>query len=171
MLPRQNDLDIVFVGSRGYHSEWPYRPQLVDWLKQTYGSRFHHFSGEVESEGLKRGLELNQVYADAKVVVGDTLCINFDYPYYFSDRLFETTGRGGFTIFPYIKGIEKCFLPGKEIVTYNYGDFEQLKSLIDYYLEHDEEREKIRLAGFTRAKKDHGYCKRWEYILETVFNK
>src|SRR5258708_12315387 len=134
MLPRQNDLDIVFVGSRGYHSEWPYRPQLVDWLKQTYGSRFHHFSGEVESEGLKRGLELNQVYADAKVGVGDTLCINFDYPYYFSDRLFENTGRGGFTISPYIKGIAKCFSPGKQIITFTSGNSHSLHRLLVYYI-------------------------------------
>ena len=59
--------------------------------------------------GVIRGKELNDLYATAKVVVGDTLCKGFNYPYYFSDRLFETTGRGGFLIHPYIKGLEDYF--------------------------------------------------------------
>jgi hypothetical protein len=31
-------------------------------------------------------------------------------------------------------------------VLYDFGDFDQLKALIDHYLEHDEEREAIRRA-------------------------
>lgn len=168
MLDKKQELDIVFVGSRGYHPEWPYRPQLIDWLKATYGEKFGHYSGEEGTLGLKRGLHLNQLYTDAKIVVGDTLCLNYNYPYYFSDRLFETTGRGGFLIFPYIKGLEEYFNIGKEIVTYSFGDFEGLEDIIDYYLEHAEEREAIRQAGFERSKKDHTYMKRWERILDEV---
>lgn len=158
--------DVIFVGSRGYHKEWPYRPQLIDWLKQNYGSRFTHVGGD--GSGTVRGLALNLVYANSKISIGDTLCIGFNYPYYYSDRLFESSGRGSFTIFPYIKGIEDCFEIGKEIVTYTYGDFTELKNKIDYYLENDEEREAIRQAGHDRAKRDHTYRKRWETILETV---
>lgn len=169
MLPKKNDVqDVIFVGSRGYHPEHPYRPLLIDWLKETYGEQFGHYSGEQEAIALKRGLHLNQLYSDAKVVVGDTLCLGFNYPYYYSDRLYETTGRGGFLIMPYIKGIEDEFEIGKEIVTYTYGDFDGLKDIIDYYLTHDEEREKIRLAGYKRALKDHTYTKRWQKILETI---
>lgn len=168
MLPKKEDLDIVFVGSKGYHPEWPYRPELIDWLEKTYGDRFRHYSGEEGTWGLRRGLHLNQLYADAKIVVGDTLCLGFDYPYYYSDRLFETTGRGGFLIMPYIKGLEDQFEIGKEIVTYAFGDFDDLKSIIDYYLEHDDEREQIRQAGWERAVRDHLYTHRWERILSTV---
>lgn len=160
--------DVIFVGSRGYHPEWPYRPQLVDWLKDTYEDKFGHYSGEVEALGLRRGASLNQLYADSKIAIGDTLCINFDYPYYFSDRVFETTGRGGFIIHPYIRGLEDYFVNNKEIVFYKFGDFEQLKQLIDYYLTHDEEREAIRKAGFERTKKDHTYKNRWETIIKKV---
>lgn len=27
--------DVIFVGSKGYHPEWPYRPQLIEWLRAT----------------------------------------------------------------------------------------------------------------------------------------
>lgn len=159
---------VVFVGSKGYHPEWPYRPLLIDMLQEMYGDKFGHYSGEEGTKGLKRGLHLNQLYADAKVVVGDSLCKGFNYPYYWSDRVYETTGRGGFLIMPYIKGLEDEFEIGKEIVTYTFGDFKDLKDIIDYYLEHDDERETIRKAGFERTKNNYTYRHRWERILHEI---
>lgn len=156
-------LDVVFVGSRGYHPEWQYRPQLIDWLRATYGNRFHHFGGD----GLRvvRGAALNQVYADAKVVVGDSTCINFEYPYYWSDRVPETLGRGGFLIHPYIVGMGDHFEDDVHLKYYQYGDFEQLKGLIDYFLKNKEEREAIRVQGHYHVKDKHTYKHRWAHIL------
>jgi hypothetical protein len=164
--------DVVFVGSRGYHPEWAYRPQLIEWLEKTYGDRFTQWGGG--GKGTIRGKDLNDLYASAKVVIGDTLCKGFDYPYYFSDRLFEATGRGAFMIFPYIKGLEDHFkLEGsdRELVTYKFGDFDGLKRTIDLYLDNEEERELIRLRGNLRARTDHTYTKRLQYLLETINNE
>lgn len=158
--------DVIFVGSKGYHPEWPYRKELIEMLELRYGDRFHHIGRD--GTGAVRGDRLNQLYARSKVAVGDTLCIGFDYPYYLSDRIFETTGRGGFIIHPYVKGIEDLFEIGEEIITYKYGDFEDLFEKIDYYIEHDIEREEIRRAGFRRTKHDHTYRSRWEVILKEV---
>lgn len=170
MFPEQQvRYDIVFTGSRKYHAEHQFRPQLIDFLKQTYGLRFVHIGNDGDV-GMKRGTALNQIYRNAKIVVGDTLQVNFDYPYYYSDRLFEVPGRGGFSIFPDIKGVEECYEPDKEIVLYKHGDFQDLKEKIDYYLTHDAEREAIRLAGFKRTIADHTYVKRWEFILDKVQN-
>lgn len=163
-LPKTND--VIFVGSKGYHNEWKWRPELINWLYQTYGDRFKHYGND--GLGVVRGDDLNKLYSSTKIVVGDTLCLNFNYPYYLSDRVFETTGRGGFLLMPYIKGIEDLFEVGKEIITFKFGDFKDLKKKIDYYLINDEEREKIRLAGFERTKKDHTYKNRWIKILETI---
>ena len=157
---------VGFVGSKNYHFEWKYRPQLIEWLEKTYGDNFVHYGGD--GLGVVRGMSLNQLYADLDVVIGDTLCLNFDYPEYISDRLFETTGRGGFIIHPYIKGIEKHFELDKELVVYNYGDFDDLKAKIDFYLSHPQERDAIRLAGHNRTKSQHTYTHRWKTILETV---
>lgn len=167
MNPQKVGYEIVFTGSRGYHPEYPYRPQLVDFLRNTYGLRFIHIGNDGEV-GQKRGLALNQIYRNAKIAVGDTLNINFSYPYYFSDRLFEQSGRGAFQIFPNIKGVEDCYEDGKEIVLYEHGNLQDLKEKIDYYLTHDVEREAIRRAGFERTRRDHTYVKRWEKILETL---
>lgn len=158
--------EIAFVGSRGYHPEWQYRPQLIDWLKETYGQRFAHYGND--GNGVIRGEALNRLYADTKVVVGDTLCLNFDYPYYWSDRVYETMGRGGFIIHPYIKGMEEHFEDGKHLAFYTYGDFDELKEKIDYYLEHDTERETIRMAGFEYIKKNHTYTNRWQTIIKEL---
>lgn len=159
--------DVVFVGSKGYHPEWAYRPQLINWLESIYQEKFERVAGDTR-HGTIRGAELNNLYNSAKVIVGDTLCLNFNHPDYYSDRLFETVGRGGFLIFPKIKGIEKMFKLGEELITYEFGNFDQLKGLIDYYLEHEEERDKIRLAGMERVKNEHTYTHRLSKILETL---
>lgn len=158
--------DVIFVGSKKYHPEWSYRPKLVQWLQDTYGDRFAHYGND--GRGVVRGDTLNKLYASAKVVVGDTLCINFDYPDYWSDRIYETTGRGGMIIHPYIKGIETQFEDRKEVLFYQYGDFYDLKTKIDELLRDDKYRESIRMAGHERTKRDHTYTQRLQAIIETV---
>lgn len=158
--------DIIFVGSRKYHPEWQYRTKLIDWLEDTYKNKFEHYgNGGIKSV---RGIELNKLYWTTKVVVGDTLCINFNYPDYWSDRIYETMGRGGFIIHPYVSGLEREFEDKKHLVFYEYGNFEQLKKLIDYYLENDEEREKIRKAGHELVKTKYTYKNRWQFILKEL---
>ena len=161
------DYDVIFVGSKGYHPEYPYRPQLINFLRETYGDRFLHVGGDGDT-GTLRGDELNRIYARSKIAIGDTLNINFNYPYYSSDRLFESTGRGGFTIYPNIVGLDAFFEDKKEIVFYEHGNLKDLKTKIDYYLEHNEEREAIRFAGHERAKSEHTYKHRWATILKEL---
>lgn len=168
-VPSRKSNDVVFVGSKFYHPEWQYRPQLITWLEETYGDKFTRANGDTET-GVMRGDELNRFYAGSKVVVGDSLCLNFDYPYYWSDRVFETMGRGGFIIHPYIKGMEDYFEDGKHLVFYEFGNFDDLKKKIDYYLTHDKEREAIRKAGFEHVKQHHTYIERWRHIIEEVTN-
>lgn len=163
MLPPTERFDVAFVGSYQYHPEWPYRPRLIEWLTDTYGERFRHYgAGGLPSV---RGRDLNQVYANARIAVGDSLCLNFDYPHYWSDRLFETAGRGGFQIFPRITGLTDYLAEDREVVLYDFNDFDELKAKIDYYLENDREREVIRIAGHERTKAEHTYAHRWAHIL------
>jgi Glycosyl transferases group 1 len=160
---------VVFVGGTiGYHTEdWPYRMQLVNFLEKTFKKDFKIFGHPYKTV---RNQDLNDLYASALIAVGDTLCQDFTHERYFSDRLFETVGRGGFIIHPYIEGIRDLFTED-ELVTYTYGDFNELKHKINYYLEHDDEREKIRRAGHRRALKDHTYTKRLQQMLDIVYEK
>ena len=168
--PSQYANDVVFVGSRRYHPEHPWRPQLIDFLRATYGDRFTHVGGDGDT-GTLRGDELNRAYANSKVAVGDTLCLGFDYPYYASDRLFECAGRGGMQVFPHITGLDEFYTDGKHLRYFRYGDFDQLKSLIDYYLDDANawERERIRKDGHQHTKDHHTYRHRWTTILNEVF--
>jgi hypothetical protein len=159
--------DVIFVGSKRYHHEHKYRSDLIDFLRKTYGNRFLHVGGDGDT-GTVRGDELNKIYAQSKVAVGDSLNINFNYPYYTSDRLFESTGRGGFTIYPRITGLEEYFEDGNEIVFYEHGNLEDLKNKIDHYLIANLEREQIRVNGHERTKKDHTYIHRWEAIMSEL---
>lgn len=162
--------DIIFTGSKDYHEEWPYRVRLIDWLQETYGDKFKLYGREKGKDYNQiRGHELNVLYASAKLVIGDTLCQGFNYPDYFSDRLFEVTGRGGALIFPFIRGIDKQFILFQELVTYGFDNFEHLKMHIDFFLANEPEREKIRKAGFERTKRDHTYTKRLSDMINIIF--
>lgn len=165
--PYEFDHDVIFVGSKRYHHEYPYRPQLIEYLRKIYGDRFLHVGGDGDT-GTIRGEALNRIYARSKIAIGDSLNINFNYPYYTSDRLFESTGRGGFTIYPRIKGLEDYFEDGNEIVFYEHGNLEDLKTKIDKYLEDGIDRERIRLNGHERTKNNHTYVNRWKQIIDEL---
>ena len=158
--------DIIFTGSKGYHPEYSYRPRLIDWLHDTYGDRFGHYGGG----GLPtvRGPELNNLYASAKIVVGDTLCKNFNYPWYSSDRLFEVAGRGGFLIYPKIHGLETMYAPADEVVYYDLGNIVSLRQHIDYYLLFPEIRKMAIERAMIRTKSEHTYTHRMQTILKTL---
>ena len=160
--------DVAFVGSKNYHKEWPYRKLLIDFLEMEYGDRFRHVGGGSKFITHLRGRDLNDFYASAKVVVGDTLCIGYHYPFYLSDRLFETMGRGGFIIHPYIKGIREFLKEGRHGFTYRFLDFSQLKSKIDYALSQDAEREDIRKEGSKSVREDHTYTNRLTDIVNII---
>lgn len=162
--------DIVFVGGgeEYLHPEWRYRGELMRFLKRTYGNRFAKYG---HPQPFIRGKELNQLYSSAKVVIGDSLCKDFTDSYYFSDRLFEVPGRGGFQIAPYIPGVTDYYKDREEIVLYSFGNWTQLKNLIDYYLTHDDEREAVRKAGHGRTKREHTYTHRVKEMLNTVYEQ
>lgn len=154
--------DIVFVGTsvHSHYFSWDHRKKLIDWLGVTYDKQFGWYG---QNDGIRND-KLNTLYASTKVVVGDSVYS----PNYWSNRLYETIGRGGFLIFPEIPGIEKEFTPYEHFIPYKVGHWAELKEKIDYYLTHDKEREKIRLAGFEHCKKHHTYKKRCERLIEIV---
>jgi hypothetical protein len=161
--------DVIFVGSGpGYHPEWPYRGELLDWLTATYRGRFTQHGGRGQAV---RGHELNALYAGTKVAVGDALVLERDdirWRSYTSDRRYEAPGRGACQIFPRIEGLGDGFEDGVTIVEYDFGDWAGLRDRIDYYLAHDDEREKIRRAGHEHVKANHTYTQRLTQALDIL---
>ena len=83
-------------------------------------------------------------------------------------RTFETTGCGTFLITNYTPGLEKLFDIGKEIVVYN--DLNDLDNKVKYYLENEEEREKIAKSGYEKSKRDHTYYERAKTLVDIINN-
>lgn len=158
--------DVAFVGShRRYHDEWPYRPELLRMLTTHYGERFAKWPRGGRSV---RNEALNDLYASAKVIVGDSLCVGFDRPRYWSDRVYETIGRGGFLIHPYIEGMEDEFTDGEHLRFYPFGDFAELRRLIDHYVLHDNERQAIAGAGQAHVREHCTYTHRTQELVGHV---
>lgn len=159
--------DVIFVGSRGYHPEYQFRPKLIDWLKETYGDRFGHYGND--GIGVMRGDDLNVLYASAKVAVGDS-CFG-GRPGYWSDRVAETTGRGGFLLHP--DNIEKDDDPNGTIdnpwvIKHPKGNLDYLKKAIDHFLKNEAQRESFRKDGYEWTKENATYTHRAKEMLEVM---
>lgn len=151
--------EIVFIGTNSYSE----RDRLLSGLRKRYGDRFAHYGSHAHMDEV-RGEELNNLLTSAKIVVGDSV----PSPMYWSNRIYEVLGRGGFLIHPKVDGLEKEFKYYEHFMPFDYGKHEQLFEIIDYYLEHDEEREKIRKAGHEFVKENYTYTKRCKALLESV---
>jgi len=145
--------DVGFVGAKDYHSEYPFRRQMVEFLERTYGNRFKHITGI-------RGHELNDVYASMKIVVGD--CIFAGTPRYWSDRVPETIGRHGFLLHPEVQGLD---LP---VATYQPQDLKSLKEQIDLWLFNEGPRKEVIKQGVEQIRRDDTWTVRMRQILEIV---
>ena len=149
--------DVCFVGAREYHNiVYPFRKALVDWLADVeHPWSVIRFGGDRPTI---RGPELNDIYASAKIVVGDSIFAG--QPRYWSDRIPETIGRGGFLLHPQCEGME---FP---MASYAPQDIRDVGIQIDYWLSHDQEREELRMAGFEWFKQNGT----WAHRLLDVLN-
>jgi hypothetical protein len=151
--------DLAFVGSHqhGYHAEWQHRPQLVKFLQRTYGDQIRFWP--MVGQPAVRGADLRDLYASTKINVGDS-CLAGDATHYWSDRIPETIGRGGFLIHPWVEGIDDQYADGKHLVTWPVGNWSDLTETIAYYLDNDEERRRVAAAGREHVIAHHTYTVR-----------
>ena len=147
------EADIGFTGSVGYHPEYPFRAHLIASLRNRYGNRFRLYQGYRERP-------LNDVYASCKVFVGDHVFAGC--PRYWSDRLPETCGRGGFIVYPRTEGVT---IP---TATYEPQNLVDLFEKIDYYLARDEERERIRKEAHEHVRAHDTYTHRLSEVLRVL---
>jgi hypothetical protein len=156
---------IIFVGSRGYHPEHPFRGELINWLERTYKGQFKLY----EHNSKMREHALNVLYSSAKVIIGDSCTINGEAPFrYWSDRVPETLGRGGFLLHPTTPGMDEFFQDGVHLESFERGDWEELADLIEWALESPLEVDEIRRAGQNEVKQRHTYTTRMMSMLRTV---
>lgn len=155
------DTEIVFVGSR--NPWWPERTLLMNYLKRKYRNKFAWLGQRKQI----RGTDLNDLFASVKIVMGDSVYS----PHYWSNRIYETLGRGGFLLHPRVPGLEEEFEYYKHLIPYELNNHKQVSNLIDHYLKFNKEREKIRLAGHEYCKEHYTYKERCRELLKVINSK
>jgi hypothetical protein len=157
---RQYAHDVVFVGA--LNPEYPYRTELVRNIEKRYGEKFMWY-GKANPDEV-RGHSLNKVYASAGVVIGESVYA----PHYWSNRIYETLGRGAFMVHPTIPGLKEEYEPYKHFIPYHHGDFDGLFEIIDYYHWHPDKRREIGHAAYEHTKQHHTQSVRCKQLLELL---
>jgi spore maturation protein CgeB len=166
--------EILFLGTN-YGDLFPlshFRRQMVERLKNEFGSRFGLYGGGWDKNENNFSLSIlphmNQTqnnyikYADGnissyaeegKAYRSCKIAINlshFEYSRYSSDRMFRILGSGAFCLTHRFPDIEKDFKIGEEVVVWESID--DLVSKINYYLKNEREREIIAMRGCALAR-------------------
>lgn len=159
---------VAFVGSwdGGYHQEHPHRQQLVRWLQRNRPDcQFWPKRGQpaVRNEALR------DLYASVDVLVGDS-CFAGRIRSYFSDRIPETLGRGGFLLHPAVEGVTDgtLYADGEHLRTWRAGDWDALGYLIDHYTAHRDEANRIAGAGRAHVLANHTYTVRMRQLVDLL---
>jgi hypothetical protein len=154
--PSDYKYDVGFVGHREEKFQKG-RGELVTFLERRYKKKFAYVNDV-------RGLRLNRWLSQVKVVVGDS----YPSPRYYSNRVYETLGRGGFLLHPETEGLEREFKRGLHLDTYDRYNRATLLSKINYYLENESIRESIRQEGHSYCRDNYTYTERCRTLLSHI---
>lgn len=156
LLPIQKrEYELVFVGSDN-----PYNTERNHILKSLVGRYKLSWFGRNNSNEL-RGMDLNELYSKSAIIIGDSVYS----PHYWSNRVVETLGRGGFLIHQEVEGLKEEY---PYLVTYKRGDLDDLKEKIDYYLTHEDERLEIVRKNFEWVRNNYTCDKKCAKIIENI---
>lgn len=152
---KQDPRAIVFIGSE--NPFYPERTAMMVKLMAKYSN--FKWIGRLNTNTV-RGLELNELYSKTKIVVGDSVYS----PHYWSNRIVETLGRGGFLIHRDVPGLKEEY---PDLVTYD-GTFEDLCEKIDYYSVNEEERQVIIQKNFELVQSKYTMDKKCQELLDAI---
>lgn len=156
---------LAFVGSHdgGYHPEHAHRHELVRWLRTNFrrDCAFYPQPGQPAV----RGKDLQDLYASVDVVVGDSCFAGAGLPNYWSDRVPETLGRGGYLIHPDVPGLTEAF---PMLPTWRAFDWDALGAAIERGLDEKVENADVRLNGRLFTIANHTYEERMKALLADV---
>ncbi len=68
----------------------------------------------------------------------------------------------------YCPELEDLFEIGKEIITFEFGNVEELRDKLSWYITHDSERERVARAGYERGRKQHTFSARIQQIFDVI---
>lgn len=159
------EYELLFVGN----SRKIYRQILKDLLPTkhkltVYGREWEEFPvHEYVVNNYIDNDKVGQAYHDAKILLNDHWDDMKEYGV-ISNRIFDALAVGAFVISDHMPEIDSTF--DGAVVTYH--DAEDLKEKVDYYLEHDEEREKLAQKGKKIVLAGHTFSARCRHIIDTI---
>jgi spore maturation protein CgeB len=172
IVAHRRDIDLIFVGAmhlgkmpllarvkKAFRSRCRMHG-LTSWKRNIYYNVKYGFPGWVRPVP---GRAYVSLYQRAKI--GFNVHNRGDYSVG-NYRLFELPANGVMQISDGGENLNEFFEVGKEIVGYENAD--DLIDKVNYYLAHDEERERIALAGYRRAMREHRICDRLRQVGELV---
>jgi hypothetical protein len=117
------------------------------------------------SRGEALGEDMLEVLSAAKITVNT----HGDFMHYGGNmRLFEAAAVGVFQIADDLPGVQQWFTEGENIVTYK--DINDLRSKVQYFLDHDREREDLIQRARQHVYAHHTYDQRVQRLEELVSN-
>ena len=151
----KKDHPLLFTGGVLRYGEGRY--SFVDEMVKRYGLKLR-----IQYDGMFRG-NLHQLIAQSDIVLAPDAPVSGRY---WSNRVYLSIGFKAFMLHPWTGGIAQHYEDRKEIVYYRSRA--ECHELIDYYLAHPRERDKIAQAGFERTMREHTYRHRLEELLHVV---
>lgn len=160
---------LAFVGSHdgGYHPESEHRHELVRWLKENFRRDCAFWPRP--GEHALRGAGLRDLYASTQVNIGDSCFVGTGLKNYWSDRIPETLGRGGFLLHPETPGLEAHFIPDVHLWTWRPYDWDHLHAKIKAALEEPAWRADTQAAAREHVRRHHTYEVRMEQLVELLY--
>lgn len=147
------------------------RVTILNDLAKRYDVKFYTFDRDVKGlservkvcPGARYDIEAVHVYQQSRINLNITLhCIETGI----SQRVFDAMSAGGFLLSNYQEELEELFVPGEDLVLYH--NREELHEYVEYYLTHEEERQRIARNGQNKVLKYHDFHERMRKVLEIV---
>lgn len=145
-----------YVASRLRMDAWGYGKQYLQKTSALY--KYHH--GEAWALDMYKLLGQSKITINRHIDVAENFANNM--------RLYEATGMGAMLITDKKDNLKDIFNVGEEVV--EYTDKNDLVKKIKYYLNHENERSKIAMAGQKRTLRDHTYLTRMKELIK-ILNK
>jgi len=83
-----------------------------------------------------------------------------------NNRTFEIAACRSFQLLTCRRDLKRFYVPGQEMVCFQ--NIQDLKRKINYYLSHDDERNRIAVKSYQRTLRDHTYHVRLRYLLHLL---
>jgi len=154
--------DITFSGTAEHSrlNREEVRYNLAKRLSQLPNAKVYACFGQPKCEGL------DSFYSICGAKIGLSINIANDVRLYHSDRLTNIPACGTFCLAKRVPDYELMFEDGIHIKYFDTVD--EFFDLADWYLKHDEEREKIAMAGMQRAHSEFNCQKITQYMLDLI---